>query len=128
MNNRINQFSATGCISNDPYKNQKTNLNTPQNRFNDLFQQEIQKNKEIKFSKHAEERIQSRNIQLTSIELHKLEEAVAKVAAKGAKESLVLMDQVALVVSVKNNTVITAVAKENLKENVFTNIDSAIVL
>jgi flagellar operon protein len=53
---------------------------------------------------------------------------VDKAEAKGAKESLVLVDDVALVVSVKNRTVITAVDRQHLKENVFTNIDSAVVV
>ena len=49
-----------------------------------------------------------------------------RAAQKGARESLVLLDDVALVVSIKNRTVITAVDAANLKENVFTNIDSAV--
>jgi flagellar operon protein len=53
---------------------------------------------------------------------------VEKAAAKGAKESLVLVDEAALVVSIKNKTVITAVDKSALKDNVFTNIDSAIIV
>lgn len=53
---------------------------------------------------------------------------VEKAAAKGAKESLVLVDNAALVVSIKNRTVITAVDKDSLKDNVFTNIDSAVVV
>ena len=53
---------------------------------------------------------------------------VDKAAAKGCKESLVLVDNAALVVSIKNRTVITAVDKESLTDNVFTNIDSAVVV
>ena len=57
-----------------------------------------------------------------------LKDAVNKVEAKGAKESLILMDQMALVVSVKNRTVITAVDSNSMKDNVFTNIDSAVIV
>ena len=57
-----------------------------------------------------------------------LKDAVNKAEAKGAKESLILMDQLALVVSVKNRTVITAVDGASLKDNVFTNIDSAVIV
>ncbi len=58
----------------------------------------------------------------------RVKEGVDRAAAKGARESLVLMDNVALVVSIKNRTVITAVDKANLKESVFTNIDSAVIV
>ena len=61
-------------------------------------------------------------------DIAKLGNAITKAAAKGARESLVLMDQAALVVSVPNRTVITAVDKNALKENIFTNIDSAMIL
>lgn len=83
---------------------------------------------ELKFSQHAQQRLQSRNIELGDAELARLENAVSKAREKGARESLVLMDNLALVVSVKNNTVITAVDEQNLKENVFTNIDSAVIV
>jgi flagellar operon protein len=82
----------------------------------------------VKFSQHAKERLQTRNIALGSNELTKLSLALDKAAAKGARESLVLMDNVALVVSVKNRTVITAVDGAGLKNNVFTNIDSAVIV
>lgn len=82
----------------------------------------------VKFSQHALQRLQSRNINLTQTELSKLNSAVEKAAQKGAKESLVLMDNLALVVSVKNKTVITAMDGANIKDNVFTNIDSAVIV
>lgn len=83
---------------------------------------------ELKFSRHARERLFSRNIELTSTDLEKINDAVDKARAKGARDSLIIMDRLALVVSVKNNTVITAVDDESIKENVFTNIDSAVIL
>ncbi len=81
----------------------------------------------LKFSAHAERRLQTRGITLDEQKLNELMEAIDKVEAKGGKESLVLMDKIALIVSVKNRTVITAIDGESLKENVFTNIDSAII-
>jgi flagellar operon protein len=66
-------------------------------------------------------------IKLSEGELRKLEDAVAKVEAKGGKESLILMRDLAFVVSVKNKTVITAINHERLQDNVFTNIDSAVI-
>lgn len=83
---------------------------------------------ELKFSNHAQERLKSRNIELNDVEMNKLVEAVGKARDKGSRDSLILMNDLALVVSVKNNTVITAVDGQNLKENVFTNIDSAVIV
>lgn len=83
---------------------------------------------QLKFSNHAIERMQSRGISYSPQDLTRLGEAVQKAAAKGSKDTLVLMDQSALIVSVKNNTVVTVMDKNALKENVFTNIDSTIVM
>lgn len=82
----------------------------------------------LKVSGHAATRLQSRNIQLDESAWERVLEGVERAAAKGAKESLVMVDDVALVVSVKNRTVITAVDQQHLKENVFTNIDSAVIV
>ena len=82
----------------------------------------------LKVSSHAQTRLASRNITLDEAAWNRVMSGVDKAAAKGAKESLVLVDDAALVVSVKNRTVITAVDKDSLKDNVFTNIDSAIIV
>lgn len=82
----------------------------------------------VRFSQHALQRMQSRNIQLGQADLNKLNDAVDKAAQKGAQESLVLMNNLALVVSVKNRTVITAMDGNSIKDNVFTNIDSAVIV
>jgi flagellar operon protein len=83
---------------------------------------------QLKFSNHAVERMQSRGISYSPQDLTRLGEAIQKAAAKGSKDTLILMDQSALIVSVKNNTVVTVMDKNALKENVFTNIDSTIVM
>lgn len=82
----------------------------------------------LKVSGHAQTRLQSRELQLDKEAWERVIGGVERAAQKGAKESLVLVDDVALVVSVKNKTVITAVDQARLKDNVFTNIDSAIVV
>ncbi len=82
----------------------------------------------LKVSGHAQSRLASRGIELDGAAWDRVRGGVDKAAAKGARESLVLMDDVALVVSVKNRTVITAVDKGSLKDNVFTNIDSAVIV
>jgi flagellar operon protein len=83
---------------------------------------------EIKFSRHALQRLQTRNITLTAGEVHRLQDAVERAASKGARDSLVLLDELAFVVSIKNRTVITAMDGESMKEHVFTNIDSAVIV
>lgn len=85
------------------------------------------KHQEIRISAHAQARLSSRGIDLDAARMAKLTEAVNRAASKGAKESLVLMEDLAVIVSVKNRTVITAVDGASLKENVFTNIDSAVI-
>ena len=81
----------------------------------------------LKFSGHAQTRLQSRNIALNSSQMDRLQGAVQKAAGKGSRDALVLVDDLAMVVSVTNRTVVTVVDKENLKQNVFTNIDSAVI-
>lgn len=81
----------------------------------------------LRFSAHAEKRMRDRNIRLSAAELARLQDAVARAKAKGARESLVMMENAAFVVSVKNQMVITAVDRESMKQSVFTNIDSAVI-
>ncbi len=81
----------------------------------------------LQFSRHAEQRMQQRGISFSSQQMGRLEQAVTQVNAKGGRDSLVMLDETALVVSVKNNTVVTVADKEQLKQNVFTKIDSAII-
>lgn len=94
----------------------------------DLRQMPGLKSEGVKFSNHAVDRMMSRGIQFSKNDLEKLNEVVDKAAAKGARDSLVLMGDSALIVSVKNKTVVTVMDKANMKENVFTNIDSTIVM
>lgn len=82
----------------------------------------------LKFSAHAMQRLQSRNIQLTNDDINRMNLMADKAAAKGSKQSLFMMGDVAMVVSIKNRVVITAVDQDSMKDNVFTNIDSAAVI
>ncbi len=81
----------------------------------------------VRFSGHALERIQRRNIPLDGPVAARLQAGVDKAAAKGVRDSLVLVDDTAFVVSVRNRTVVTAVDRDNMKEHVFTNIDGAVI-
>jgi flagellar operon protein len=81
----------------------------------------------LHFSKHALDRVQRRGIAIDASTLKRLGEGVTRAAGKGSRDSLVLVDGTAFVVSVSNHTVITAVGSEHMKDNVFTNIDSAVI-
>lgn len=102
-----------------------TKRNEGKDSFSKLLDQEISG---VKFSQHALDRMKFRNLQLNNQDLTKLNDVVEKIAQKGAKESLVYMRDVALVVSVTNKTVITAMDGKSAKDTIFTNIDSAVIL
>ncbi len=82
----------------------------------------------LKFSSHAMSRIRDRSISMGPELMQKLEKAVDTAAQKGAKESLILSNDAAFIVSVKNKTVITVVDRNQMQGNVFTNIDSTVVI
>ncbi|HBQ85732.1 MAG TPA: flagellar protein [Syntrophomonas sp.] len=108
-------------------QNQPARANKPAGTdFGQILDKKLQG--ELIFSNHAQQRLKSRNINLSAAEMNKIEDAVGKAREKGARDSLILMSDLALLVSVKNNTVITAVDGDSLKDNVFTNIDSAVIV
>jgi flagellar operon protein len=80
-----------------------------------------------RFSRHALERLQRRGIDLGGQTVARLASGVARAAGKGARDSVIFVDNTAFVVSVRNNTVVTAVGSEHMREHVFTNIDSAVI-
>lgn len=95
--------------------------------FDEVLRGRLQGKPELQFSRHALARMESRGIAFGPAELGRLESAVQSVQAKGGRDSLVLLDGNALVVSVKNATVVTVVDQYSLKGNIFTNIDSAVI-
>jgi flagellar operon protein len=82
----------------------------------------------IKFSAHATQRLRERQIQFDQETLSRLNDAITKADGKGVQDTLVLTDKAALIVSVPSRTVITAMDRNNLNGNVFTNIDGAVIL
>jgi len=123
-NNYINNLNrVTGGSRVGEQKNVRNQVN---GNFDSILQDKIKQDERLKFSKHAELRLQTRNIQLTDLQKEKITEAVNKAQSKGVKDSLVIIDNLAFVVNVKSRTVITAVNSGELKENVFTNIDGAV--
>jgi flagellar operon protein len=98
------------------------------NSFKNILENELNKTNEVKISGHAMERLKSRNIELDAKDMEKLSQAMDKAESKGARESLLLYKDTAFIASIRNKTIITAVDKENTKDNVFTNIDSAVII
>lgn len=94
--------------------------------FQDIFQKKQEQAVEnLKFSKHANARLTSRNINLSAEQIERLEQGTTKAREKGIQESLVMVDNLAFIVNVKNNTVITAV--NDMTDSIFTNIDGAVI-
>ncbi|MBQ2982361.1 MAG: flagellar protein [Lachnospiraceae bacterium] len=82
----------------------------------------------LKFSKHADARLNERNINLTDEQLKRLNDGAKKASGKGINESLMIMDDLAFIVNIKNSTVVTAIDSKASEENIFTNIDGAVIV
>ena len=83
---------------------------------------------EVKFSKHAVNRLADRNIELSKEQVERLNLGMARAGAKGINESLVIVDSLAFIVNIPNQTVITAMDQTDSDENVYTNIDGAVII
>lgn len=81
----------------------------------------------LTFSRHARRRIEQRELQLDGGRVRRLEQAVDRAKEKGSRDSLILLDELALVVNVQSQTVVTAMKQPGAKEQVFTNIDSVVI-
>ena len=99
--------------------------------FEQLLQERIQQTQqtqELQFSKHANERIDQRGIEMTSTLMNDLNNAVAKAKQKGAKDVVVIGPKEVFIVNVPNNIVVTTLSGAEMKNNIFTKIDSAVIL
>ncbi|GKX28982.1 hypothetical protein SH1V18_14620 [Vallitalea longa] len=104
------------------------NTNAKINQFDNVLQDKLNKSNELNFSKHANMRLDSRNIKLSNDQLARINKGVDNAKGKGIKDSLIIVDDVALVVNIKNKTVITAMGKTEQDDKVFTNIDGAVII
>ncbi|MDF9409307.1 MAG: hypothetical protein A4E53_00519 [Pelotomaculum sp. PtaB.Bin104] len=96
--------------------------------FQEAVQREIEKNQGLKISAHAEKRLKERNIVLAQDDLAKINTAVKQAESKGARESLIIYGDLALITSVRNKTIVTAMDGNFATDHVFTNIDSAVIV
>lgn len=125
--NRINNFPSIQQMT-EQLKNTEKSSNAASlqgKSFEQILNERTSAGSELKFSKHASMRMQSRQIDLTANQWERLEGGVEKAGEKGIKESLVMVDNLAFIVNVSNNTVITAVGEG--EDKIFTNIDGAII-
>ncbi|MDF2962669.1 MAG: flagellar biosynthesis protein [Paenibacillus sp.] len=90
--------------------------------------QNVLQNELVRFSHHAEQRLRQRGIEFKPEHLAKIQSAIDKAASKGAKDSLMLINDTALIVNIKNRTVVTALDEASMKDNLFTQIDSAVII
>ncbi|HHV97732.1 MAG TPA: flagellar biosynthesis protein [Clostridiaceae bacterium] len=133
LNNNVSQISGqiSRKISEKSSLNTGSSCNISNNEklnFNNILNDQISRLTGLKFSKHAEMRLRTRNINLSGTQLERISQAVTKAEGKGVKDSLIIVDDIALVVSVKNKTVVTVTDKTELKNNIFTNIDGAVII
>jgi len=98
-----------------------------QGSFQALLNQRLGAGEPVTFTRHAEDRMRARRMELSTEDQGRLAQAVDKAAGKGSRESLVLLDQKAFVVNVATRTVVTAVPAESARDGIFTRIDSAIL-
>jgi len=128
-----NQFASIEQVT-DQFLNAGKKAGVNETTFNGLSFEEILKQRtdssvqELKFSKHAENRLSERNIKLSDEQLTRLNDGAVKASEKGIKDSLVMVDSLAFIVNVPNNTVITAMDATNTDENIYTNIDGAVIM
>lgn len=127
MNPISNKFSSIEQVTNQ-YLSQN-NLENTGKTSTVSFEEVLKKQQDkVKFSKHAMQRMESRNINLSDEQSTRLENGVKEADSKGINESLVLVDSLAFIVNVPNKTVITAMDQTETQTNIFTNIDGAVIM
>lgn len=106
----------------------RQNLTGERLSFQEVLQKKVQTDSDLRFSKHASVRLRQRGIDLTDGQLERLMDGTRKAGQKGIKDSLVIVDELAFIVNVPNNTVVTAMDSKDAVENIFTNIDGAVIM
>ena len=134
MNQISNRFLSIEQIT-DQYLNQTQNTKTAYSTdisFEDVLRQKksqaVMESSELKFSKHAVNRLNDTYILLTDSQNVRLENGVKQASEKGITESLVLIDSLAFIVNIPNKTVVTAMDQTETNSNIFTNIDGAVII
>ena len=132
MNKITNQFASIEQVT-DRYLNRKSTETAAQENsvsFEDILRQKqtTAESQELRFSKHAQGRLNDRHINLSDEQKERLESGVLKASEKGIRESLVILDSLAFIVNVPSKTVVTAMDQSESESNIFTNIDGAVIV
>jgi flagellar operon protein len=128
MDRDINSIIPVRPLPAVPAENRKANNGESKLNFENVLQGELARSQELKFSAHAEKRLKERKIILAQEDLARIDQAVRQAEAKGGRESLIIYGDLALIASLKNKTVVTALDGNSLTNHVFTNIDSAVIV
>lgn len=129
LNNRFTSIEQVASQYIKPVKNNGGTSTDANVSFQDiLLKKQVQESGALKFSKHACLRLEERNISLTEEQNERLQNGVKKADEKGIQESLVMMDSLAFIVNIPNKTVVTAMDQRETDNNVFTNIDGAVII
>lgn len=107
---------------------QGTGKSNSNSEFGQLLRQTIQQKQQLVFSKHAQQRIDSRQIQISPQLLSQINNAVEQASGKGIKDALMISGQTAFIVNVPSRTVVTTMSGQEMTNNIFTNIDGAVIL
>lgn len=132
MNKISNQFASIEQVT-DQYLNRKStdaSYSESSISFEEILKQkqDVTGSSELRFSKHATMRLNDRHINLSEEQSERLESGVLKASEKGINESLVILDSLAFIVNIPNKTVVTAMDQSESDNNIFTNIDGAVIV
>lgn len=127
--NDFTQYSKVGIQNSKGKVNKEQTINSKdKSSFNQVLNKQIKKQEAFTISAHAAKRLSSRNIDIKDDDLKKINEGINMADSKGAKQSLILYKNMALITSIKNRTVITAIDKDESKGKIITNIDSVVMI
>ena len=126
--NQINQINQLTSVNTLKLSQAAVQPKTDGSTFAGLMKEELNKTEGLRFSKHAAQRVQERGIEVSDRLMTDLNQAVEKAKAKGAKDVVIIGQDGAFIVNVPHNLVVTTMNGTEMKENIFTNIDSAVLL
>ena len=123
--NQINKLTNVNALklSHASVQTQKTD-----ERFSTLLKEELDRSEGVRFSKHAAQRVAERGIEVSDRLMSDWNQAVEKAKAKGARDVVIIGKDGAFIVNVPHNLIVTTMNGNEMKENIFTNIDSAVLL
>lgn len=131
MDIKNTQFSSIEQIAGQYLHNRNKAVPSKQatdSTFQQVLTSKVEQAGQLKFTKHASERLGRRDITISDEQMQRLEDGARRAGEKGIKESLVLVDSLAFIVNTRQNTVITAMNQAETSENIYTNIDGAVII